>query len=488
MTTRLRLGLIIPLIAACGRNTENTPVRLVGVGSDPEEIGPSPTPYGGLVSYDNVELSGGGLSLAHMGLGSFSEVGPGFASFSPPYRAIVGFSYLFDQKLSAADTLTFTAPVPPVNTGTCYTTFSPQGPIGSFNTVDVGDYMEFVSTDGMKKFRMVRNPVDVPPDAQNEFVYYSSIEPWAPTARTHRVPGNDATDPRAMHEEAYLLPNYPFGEDMVYRFPGGVTRFDQPISSIPRPSSSVASADATIRLPDDLAGVQMSWNGPRFDGSGTDLGDGDQSTCLEFYGGSHDAPDSPEACSTPATYPTDKNSWDNFPGQIYTGPWDATDGKIELHWTPSPDGEPVSFAVRFMAPVDETDPNYLIAKQTNPAGSTCDDQQAATSWQFDESLRNEPAMEGDPFSRMVEVSCLFDDTGSAEVTVDQMGEAFAYLAAHPAGGSIFFFGRQSEIEAEVPYVKDPFDERHDVSPVLVSSKVVRVGRFHWDQSVVGGGQ
>lgn len=490
MTTRLRLLLLMPLIAACGRNTENAKVRLVGVGSDPETIGASPTPYGGLVSYDNVELSGGGLSLAHMGLGSFTEVGPGFANFAPPYRAIVGFSYLFDAKLSAADTLTFTAPVPPVNTGTCYTTFSPQGPIGSFNTVDVGDYMEFVSGDGTKRFRMVRNPTDVPPDARDEFVYYSTIEPWAPTARNHRVPGSDASDPRAMREEAYMLPNYPFGEEMQFRFPGGATRFDQPISSIPRPSAAATTGTVsqTIRLPSDLGGVQMSWNGPRFDGTGQTIGDGDQSTCLEFYGDGHIAPDSPEACATEPVYPSDKASWDKFPGQIYTGPWDTADGKIQLHWTPGAEDEPVSFAVRFMAPVDQADPNYLIAKHGDRAASTCEQGQDGTTWEFDQSLSNEPAMEGDPFSRMVEVSCLFEDTGSAEVSMDQMGEAFAYLAGNPAGGAIFFFGRTAEVEADVPFVKDPFDERHDISPVLLASKVVRVGRFHWDQSVVGGGQ
>lgn len=479
--------LLIVALLGCGRETENADVRLVGVGSDPEEIGPPPTPYGGLVGYDNVELAGGGLALAHVGFGSFEEIGPSFANASaaPPYRMTVGQSYLFDTKLTAADTMTFSAPVPPENIGTCYTTYSPEGPIGSFSTVDVGDYMEFAAPDG-STFRMNRYPTDVPPDARDMFVYYSKIQPWAPSALTHRVPDPaDPTNPNAMIEEAYITPNFPFGEQMTWQFPGGVTRFDQPVSSIPRPSSSVAPN--AITLPVDMKGVQITWNGARFDADGNPIAEvGEQSQCLEFYGeGREVAPDSPEACDEPPTYPTDKANWDSFPGQIYTGPWDAEDGRVTLRWTPSPDETPVSFAVRFMAPVDETDPNYQYAEVDGRPATACE-QTSSTPFVFDDSIAESPAMAGDPFSKMVEVSCLFEDTGEAVITVEQLADALEYLGGREAGGAIFFFGRQSEVEAYVPPVKDQYDEKHDVNPVLVSSKIVRVGRFHWDGSAGGG--
>lgn len=469
-------------LAACGRDTTDADVKMVGVGSDPEEIGPSPTPYGGVVGYDNVELAGGGLALAHMGLGSFDEVGPGFAQFAPPYRAIVGFSYLFDQKLAAADNLTFTAPVPPVNEDTCYTVFAPEGPIGSFNTVDVGDAMEFVSADGTKRFRMGRQPVDIPPDAQDLFVYYSSVEPWVKSPRTHKVPGADASDPRAMVEQVYLPVNYPYGEEMTYRFPGGVTRFDHPISSIPRPSTP-----ASITLPSDLGGVLVSWDGPRYDADGEQIAAGSQSTCLEFYGeGRSSAPGTPTDCLTEPTYPTARAEWDSFPGQIYTAPWDADGGKIKLQWTPGAAGEQVTFAVRFMAEVDQNAPDYKYAAIGDRPATTCEE--ADAEWVTNTATFASPAMKGDPFSKMVEVSCLFADDGEQVVDAALFADALAYARSHDVGGTIFFFGRGSEAEVEVPAAKDPYDQRHDISPIAVSSRVVKIGRFHWDDSAAAGGE
>ena len=85
----MNMRTILPLLAllpalSCAPEYDDVPVKLVGVGYDPDEIGPAPTPYGGVVEYSWVNFAGGGLSLALMGLGSFDEVGPQMVGYRPP--------------------------------------------------------------------------------------------------------------------------------------------------------------------------------------------------------------------------------------------------------------------------------------------------------------------------------------------------------------------------------------------------------------------
>lgn len=477
---------LLTSLAACGRKTEDVDVRLVGVGMDPEEIGPSPTPYGGVVEYNNVEFAGGGLSLSALGFLSFDEVGPQSALFAPPYRAVTGTSYLFDQKLTAADSFTFSSPATPVTEGSCYTAYSPEGPIGSFSTVDVGDVMEFVSADGTKRFSMARNPYDVPPDARDLFVYYFNVEPWAPVGRSHKVPGEDATNPRAMIEEVYSPPNYPFGEEMTYRFPGGVTRHDMPISSIPRPSSAAATPP-TVTLPADPGGVLLRWNGPRFDGEGEIIGEeGEQAQCLEFYGDGRETPPATAAdcASTTPEYPTGETEFDRFPGQIYTGPWDTEDGKLTIEWERRDNSDQVTFAVRFLAAVDPSDTTFATAMHGDRPATACEE--ADATYAVDPEVLESPAMKGDPLSRMVEVSCMFEDDGIEEIDLSKFADALEYTATHSAGGVLFFFGRGTEAAVDVPPAKDAYDQLHEISPVLITTRATRIGRFHWDGAPAGG--
>lgn len=463
------MTLILLTLFACGRESTDADVRLVGVGSHPDEIGPSPTPYGGYVEYAHVDLGGGGLSLAHMGLGSFAEIGPGFSDFAPPYAGVIGFSYLFDKRLPAADTMSFVAPVPPAVEDTCYTVFEPEGPIGSFTTLDVGDYLEFASEDGARGFRMGRVPADYPPDPQDLFIYYSSVEEFAPYSRTHRVPG-ETNDPRDMGEQIWKRANFPFEETLSFRFPGGLSRFDQPVGSIPRPSTAAAAPEtAQIQLPSPLGGVMLSW--------ADDVGA--QSACFEFYGGRTPPVDRSE-CDTLAKVPTD-NTYNKFPGQTYVGPWDAPDG-VKIEWDAADKvGDQVTLTVRFMAPIDRNDPNYLVRTTDGRPALACE---PGGEFVFDESLLDEdgelsPAMHGDPFSRMAEVTCLLADDGEFTLTEALVEDAYLYALARQAGGSIFLFSRGSETEVDVPAAKDQYDQRHDITPIKVTTRSTRVGRFGW---------
>jgi hypothetical protein len=488
------MSALLLLLLACGRPSTDADVRMVGVGNDPEQIGPEPTAYGGIVEYDVIDFAGAGLNLGHMGLGSFQEVGPQMITFAPPYQAVLGFSYIFDTRLPAGDTFSFVAPVPPVGEGTCYTIVEPQGPIGSFTTVDVGDYMRFTSDDGTADFKMSRIPADYPPDARDVSIYYLSFDEFAPTPRSHYVAGDGSTNPGAMQSQVYRPANFAFGQEISFQFPGAVTRVDQPVGSIPRPSS--AAGDPRVVLPGALGGVLVEW-------LDKDAGAA-KSACIEYYGGATDdsgapvsdagratPPLTPADCETLVAPPSDEDYFDAFPGQIYPGPWDTSDGKLTFKWTPQGNGDYVSLAVRFMAPIDPTDPNYLVQRKDGRDVFTCEQDDADVEWVTDPTILDPesdpedpelvPAMQGDPFSRMVEVSCLASES-SGEFTLDQsmLADALEYVDVHPAGGVVFFFTRGQDNEVEVPAVKDSYDQLREITPIKVTARHTRIGRMAWD--------
>ncbi len=493
----------IALLLACGRDTNQAEVKLVGVGYHPDEVGPSPTPYGGVVEYDHVDFAAAGLPLSLMGLGGTDPAGPGLNNFAPPYEGIFGFSYIFDTKLPAGDTLANVGSAPPEVEGTCYTAFEPSGPIGSFTTVDVGDHMEFATgTEGLKAdgaagLRMERLPADYPPDAQDMFVYYIGFEYYKPFEMTHKVPSDaDPDNPGAMVDATYRKMNYPFGEEVQFRYPGGFARFDQAISSMPRPSHSVDPN--AIRLPAPLGAVMLDWTGPRYDLNGEVLLDnGDRiNRCFEFYEGREDDPNrTREDCETPEPLPSTASDYNDFEGQVYTGPWDTADG-VTFTWDTEDDaGEPLEgdqivLSVRWMAPVDTEDPQFAhrVHDDGGPA-QVCDDERDL-EFEFDEAryttdgetLNSE--LRGDPFSQMATVTCLLPATaGTFTLTQDHLQGALDHVALQPdgAGGVVFFFSRGNEMDANnVPSVKDQFSQQHFIDPIKLTARAIRIGRFWWD--------
>ena len=180
-------------LAGCGRAVEPSDVKLVGVGNNPDEIGPAPTPYGGLVEYNHVDFSGGALPLGAMGLSSYTEAGPSILNMEPPYGAVFGLSYIFDAKLRGTTSLALVLPNPPPAEGACYTQLYPAGPFdGGFNTVDVGDYVKFVSTEtGEDVVKFDRIPRDYPPEASRLSVVYQVIQGYSPEERTRLIPDPD---------------------------------------------------------------------------------------------------------------------------------------------------------------------------------------------------------------------------------------------------------------------------------------------------------
>ena len=430
MTQRMTGILLIALtVMGCGRETSTADLKMVGVGMDPDQIGPVPTAYGGLVEYNHVSLAGAGLPLALMGLGNYNEVGPSLMAFEPPYSAVIGFSYLFDEKLPAADSLTFVIPVPPSAEDSCYTQYDPVGPLGSFSTVDVGDYMELrTRADNELVVQMERVPKDYPPDPQDLFIYYSQVESYAPENRTRLEPSTEEPDnPLAMNEVTYRHRNFPFGEEVTFGFPGGFSFFDQPVSSIPRPSASME--DNVLVLPEEVGSVLMSWSGPKYMFDATQrewqTTEGHQSSCFEFVDNRNEVPETIEACDTPSPLPQGEYEYDRFKGQMYTGPWETETG-VDFQWDPGESADDIILSVRFLAELDTLDSNLTYPAVELSDGSfrpaqQCEEGEESTSFVFDEDRYVDNgqltmSLQGDPFSRMAEVTCRIKNDGDFTLT------------------------------------------------------------------------
>ena len=502
MKTLLPLLALVPALS-CAPAYDDIPVKLVGVGYDPDEIGPSPTPYGGVVEYSWVNFAGGGLSLAMMSLGSYDEVGPEMVGYSPPYAAVYGFSYIFDTKLSAADSLGGVTSVPPEVDDTCYTTFQAAGPLGSFKTVDVGSWMQFSTEDGEGGLRLDRLPGDYPDDEQDLFIYYSTFDFWAADAIYGLVPKVDSDRVDRMQETLVRRRNFPFGENVEFSFPGALARQEAPIGSLPRPSASVGNA--TFALPTRPGGVQIAWTGVRYDAYGHTLADGEQSTCLSFAAPGV-VPEGPDGCAN-----ADSTDPGGLPGQVYTGPWDTEDGKVAFRWTAPDDANPdefVSLAVRFLGPVDREDTNFgervVLVTPDDDASSAwrasvragdipndaeqplgrraptaCED---GAEWVFDDAYETAsgdyaPALHGDPMNNVAEVTCRLRDDGEFVLSSEIVEEALTYARMHGAEGAVFYLARSTEVEAIVPPAKDQYRQKLDISPIKLTSRAIDIGRF-----------
>ncbi len=496
--------LISLLLLSCAPDYTASDAKLVGVGYDPEEIGPSPQPYGGVVEYSWVNFAGAGLSLAMMQLASYSEIGPNFAGFAPPYAAVYGFSYLFSDRLTTADSLGGVTAVPPEIDDTCYTTFEASGPIGSFKTVDVGSAMRFVDADGNASFTMNRLPSEYPGNRQDSFVYYSSFDYWNPEPVYALVAG-DTNKPEKMTETLVHANNFPFGTELTFRFPGGFAPDRAPLASLPLPSSAAAGGETKIRLPDSPGAVQLEWNGSRYDEWGREVDAGVQATCLTFASPEEGGrPQNPDECAA-IPYPTSAATV----GQIYTGPWDTDDGKVIFRWHPgsNPD-QAVTLSVRFLGPIDRNDPSFAeefvsvsppkkaksawaLAKKDKSLPSDFDMPdgrrsptacEGASEWDLDDDFLDGsgnliPSLRGDPNHNTAEVSCRLTDDGEFVLTDSIVQDALEYARAHRAEGVVFYFGRSVEVDAGVPPAMDAYGNRLDISPIKVASRAIDIGRF-----------
>lgn len=482
----LRHGIVLTLLAvACGRDTEQSDVKLVGVGSNPDEIGPTPDDYGGIVELDYVDFAGGSLPLGLMGFLSYDPIEPSATSGfgNPPYRLVYGLGFIMESDLPNPDALFGNWARPPEEPGVCQTVYQPQSYLN--NLADVGPALHFTNADGTVDARIARYPSDYPPDPRNVFTYYFGVETLrTQTSVTYQAPTGD--DILAMESE--ILPsNWAFGETLQLGFAGAIPPEGATVGSIPLPLASTGE-DSSITLPTDPQGVMMSWTGHdyRHDDSGNVVVSEDVTVnrCLWFKE-TDTPPSTPEDClSAPSAGGL---GTDIVSGQLYTIPWETTDG-VTFSWIPSEADETVSITVRFLKAMDMDDPYLQVAM--GPDGreaSVCEDD---ITWQTDVDYFSDedqttpvPTLQGDPTSKLAEVTCTVedkaDDSGYATftLTADMLAEARAYGEAHGMGGALFYFNRSTRTAVKTPPVRDAYGQRRDIQPILVVSNAVQIGRM-----------
>ena len=503
----LALSLALP---ACGRDAEPTPVKFAGVGLNPDDIGPYPVNYGGMVEYDWVDFAGANLPLGLIGLVSYDGVGPDMIGFKPPYALINGTGFIFETDTPMPDTLFGNFGVAPSQLGSCYTSYEPTSYLSSI--ANVGDAITFDSNESDASFAIGRRPNLYGPHVDTIFPYYSELSPWVPVAATHFVVPDGATQLADLTEEVLFPVNYGFGEEHRMSFPGNIPQEEATFGSIPMPLAA-AGGDQTIRLPNRPQGVQMSWKGPVYGAHGELLADGstDWSTCLRFRA-EETSPVSPEDCLV-ATDP--KSDEYTFDGQMYTGPWETSDG-VTLDWIPSDSGvdENIIIAVRFLGPVDENN-EYMVegvipvaSDKTSdkawgddiddgliPQGTDiaqgyreqlpCDDDEEV-EWIFDRTLKDHegnyvPSLQGDPNYNLAEVVCSVPDSdGTFTITEEMVADALTYARSKGGGGAIFYFDRATYTEIQSPPVRDRYGNKRVISPIRVVANAAQIGRFWYE--------
>ena len=509
---------------ACGRPAEQADVKYVGVGQNPDNIGAYPDSYGGFVEYDHVEMAGGALSLATLGAGfsSHDEVNPGMMFFAPPYSTIFGMGFIFQDLVPAPDAHHGLLGIPPDVPDNCWTNYEPQAFLAS-RTADVGNQVRFESEadpeTGVKTvFEVERVPEVYPPDMQDAFVYYQSVQTWKNSTMSRYLPG-DSNDPEDMLSEILRHPNYQAGSEVTFSFPGGISPAEAPVSSIPLPSASITTNNPLV-LPDLMGGVRLSWSGPLWDSTGLELAaGGDQSSCMRFFRGSEDAAAGEvAACDEQPLLPPAET---HLPGQVYTGPWDSDSGSIALEWVAGEEGAngDVVLNIRLLGEVDVEDEYLVVERVVTTADNTpnkiadrwdnavsnglvagdlpdgtrdvlpCEDEDNI-SYVFDPALGKvddegnltevAPTLQGDPNYLLAEVSCLLEDDGSFELTMAHIQDAYDYAQSKGMAGSLFTIGRANQQTMTVPDVRDQNHLRREISPILLRSSAIKMGRF-WVQ-------
>jgi len=360
-TTMLTRFALVSLLIGCGRDAANEQYKTPGVGLNPDEIGPSPTPQGGLIEYHHIEFAGAALPLGITGLVSFDAVGPESLSMLPPYAMVYGQGFVLSSDIPQMDVAFGTFGAPMKTPGACYTNFEPRAYLNTM--ADVGGAITFAG-DGFQ-YRLDRRPgMYAENNQENLFPYYSQIAAKRSTALTAPVAAADGENFSVQERQVIRAANWKHGAQVEISFPGGIPPQDASVSSIPMPLKA-QGADTMHYLPGAPDGVMMTWTGPLYDEDGNEVGSGENRRCLTYADTSF-TPDSPEDClernlpdAGVGTAVSDVLSRDGgvvlakLKGQMYTGPW-STDSGVTFSW---PEGEfaeneTVVVGIRLLGEVD----------------------------------------------------------------------------------------------------------------------------------------
>jgi hypothetical protein len=388
---------------------------------------------------------------------------------------------------------------PPVKVGTCQTIYEPSSYLSGI--ADVGNHIDISNEDGAG-FMIGRRPATYPTNASKVFPYYLDLGVYKVGTRKW-MPQDGSEEEWSLTAADSNKPNYPFEDKVQLSFPGALPPASATFSSIPQPFQS----GYVHTMPSRPMGVMLSWDGPTYSGDGLEIAaSGMVNTCLQ-YNPHSTPPSSPEDCLE--YEPQDEPAQGYNRGQMYTGPWESSNG-VTVSWLPGPEGnaDTVSISVRFLGEVDETnsslvDPKVKVEKTTDfeaewaraitggqipdsecpeygyRNAQACDDN---VEFVFDDSLRQGagyvPSLQGDPLSKLAEVTCTVNDTdGEFTITNDMLEAAYAYGRQHGAKGAIFYIARSTSSDLEIPNARDQYGNLKPLSDMLLVTRAVQVGRF-----------
>lgn len=499
------------LLAGCMRDTGDAGVKPIGVGYDPGDLFIGPEERGGIIDLVLAQMRGTHMDLGVTGF--FGSTGAFTDPSSDPFDSVLGFSYFFSPAINGADEYPLVSPKGPDVPESCFVQIAPGGPLGSFDTVDVGEELFFTNgaddPNQRMRFTMPRTPQDYPTNTTDVFVYYIGTGVARPVTET--APGNWA-----------------FGQDLSMHFDGGVPPDGAPIPSIPMASDAADDrvgkepGDPIVFSPSELAGVRVSnlesgenavvmryspteqYLPSPLDGDGVlhvswdepneapAIGDAPVVTVtvkLLRAAATGTAPEGASRCVEPVV--------PELPAGGRDDTWLIDYTQTKQSWC-DPGFEPDLGIGN-----DESGLDYLGAGDTCHDGEdsdgdgTCDEGgcEVDGQWLFPDPdcSRHQyqtAACGSDGFCRPVggardgdgmigQLVCTAEDDGEFLLSQDDIGDLVAATAGQAVEGAVVIVTRTSETLITVPMVHDQLGNQEDINPVRLRVSQAQYGRLGW---------
>ncbi len=375
-------------LMGCIRPSDRYDVGIVGDGVAVDDLQPAPSEMGGAIEYARVRFWGENLGA---GL-----AGPwGDQPRLDGQELVTGsalFGYPRDPAFDRASGVVSPGPRVGPNEDACFVRVDTGLVPAVSEYVDVGDKVSFVFADGAH-IDLQRDPPRFPEPAGDAWYvgYGGTLDP---VVRDH-----------------VLLPDtWRSGAVARVTFPGGLPPKTATVGAIPTPPSA-----GVVTFPEALQGVTIGGEALRpphhgYDEDGVWIGEDEED---------------------PVRFP---------------GPWEAP---LELTWTPSTAGEPLTVVVRILGFGAEAD---CLCGEDCGAGFACEQGVCAPT-------------EGSGWVVVSELACTVADDGEFTLTPDMGRDLLLASPWWETAGAVLAVGRMNEGELVVPDVRTQSGQRVPVTPV-----------------------
>jgi hypothetical protein len=510
----LAIVLVLSFATGCARDTADAGVKPIGVGFDPGDLFPGPEARGGLVDVGLYNTRGTNIDFGVTGF--FGSSGAFMDVDDDPWDALLGWGWFFSPALTAADEYAALSPKGPDLEDACFVQRDTNGPLGSFDTVDVGDEMVF--TNGHEdpalrtEFVTPRNPQDYPVNTSSVFIYYVG------------------TAPLRLDDEL-LADNWTFGEDIQMTFTGALPPENAPVPSIPQPSDveddrvGKEAGHPTVFSPDELTGVRTSnridedgqvpvrfapTGGALPDPRGNDgvlhvtwdaptTEDSDAVVTIAILLLSPDEPylvsdpfGNPEFC-----VPAEPLDTEAFGGR--TDAWFIEYANRKQVWCDEgfePDMELGNDEFGLDSLGEDTCHNEIDDNEDgfcDEGGCVAEDgvtwflpdpncarHTLTTATCGTDGHCREVGGDRDPDGHLAQLLCTATDDGDFVVPADMVDSLLETFDAAEIAGAVLKVARTSETLIDVPMVRDQVGNQQNINPVRLRASQVHFGRFDWE--------